>query len=91
VAELIQGGGEMLRSEPHKLINSILIKEVLPDHRKESIIVAIYKDGDIKLAIVIISDITVINFIQNFIQYPSLKVKSINRRSYCESSVWVST
>jgi hypothetical protein len=34
------------RSEIHKLINSILIKEELPDHRKESIIVPIYKKGD---------------------------------------------
>jgi hypothetical protein len=39
-------GGETLRSEIHKLINSIWNKEELPDHWKESIIVPIYKKGD---------------------------------------------
>jgi hypothetical protein len=45
-AELIQAGGETLRSEIHKLINSIWSKKKLPDHWKESIIVPIYKKGD---------------------------------------------
>jgi hypothetical protein len=31
MAELIQAGGKKLRSEIHKLINSIWIKEKLPD------------------------------------------------------------
>jgi hypothetical protein len=34
-AELIQAGGEALQSEIHKLINSIWIKEELPDQWKE--------------------------------------------------------
>jgi hypothetical protein len=37
-AELIQAGGEILLSAIHKLINSVLIKEELPDQWKESII-----------------------------------------------------
>jgi hypothetical protein len=39
-AELIHAGGEILRSEIYKLINSIWKKEELPD-QKESIIVSI--------------------------------------------------
>jgi hypothetical protein len=42
-AELIQAGGETLRSEIHKLINSIWNEEELSDQWKESIIVLIYK------------------------------------------------
>jgi hypothetical protein len=45
-AELIQVGGEILRPEIHKLINSILNKEELPDQWKESITVPIHKKGD---------------------------------------------
>jgi hypothetical protein len=44
-AELIQAGGEALRSEIDKLINSTWNKEKLLQHWKESIIVPIYK-GD---------------------------------------------
>jgi hypothetical protein len=42
-AELVQAGGEILHSEIHKLINSVWIKEELPDQLKESIIVPVYK------------------------------------------------
>jgi hypothetical protein len=45
-AELIQAGGEILRSEIHKLIISIWSKEELPDRWKESIILPINKKGD---------------------------------------------
>jgi hypothetical protein len=37
-AELIQAGGEILRSKFHKQINSVWNKEKLPDHWKRSII-----------------------------------------------------
>jgi hypothetical protein len=50
-AELIQAGGETLRSELHKRINSIWNKEELPDQWKESIIIPIYKKV-IKLTVV---------------------------------------
>jgi hypothetical protein len=43
LAELIQAGGEMLFSEIHKLINSILNTEELLDQWKESIIVQFTK------------------------------------------------
>jgi hypothetical protein len=45
-AELIQAGGNTLRSEIHKLFNCIWNKEELPEQWKESIIVPIYKKGD---------------------------------------------
>jgi hypothetical protein len=44
--ELLQAGGDILRSEIHKLINSIWNKEELHDEWKESIIVPIHKKGD---------------------------------------------
>jgi hypothetical protein len=44
-AELIQAGGETLRSKIHKLINAIWNKEVFPDQWEESIIVPVHK-GD---------------------------------------------
>jgi hypothetical protein len=45
-AELIQAGGEILRSNIHKLIKSIWNKEKLPDQWKESIIVPVHKNGE---------------------------------------------
>jgi hypothetical protein len=45
-AELIQAGGNTLRSEIHKLINCIWNKEEMPEQWKESIIVPIYKKGN---------------------------------------------
>jgi hypothetical protein len=45
-AELIQAGGETLRSEIHNLIKLIWDKEELPHQWKESIVVPIHKDGD---------------------------------------------
>jgi hypothetical protein len=45
-AELIQAGGETLRSEVHKLSKFIWNKEELPHQWKESIVVPIHKKGD---------------------------------------------
>jgi hypothetical protein len=44
--ELIQAGGETLRSEIHKFIKVIWNKEQLPHQWKESIVVPIHKKGD---------------------------------------------
>jgi hypothetical protein len=44
--ELIQAGGETLRSEIHKLTNSIWNKEELSHQWKESIIIPVYKKSD---------------------------------------------
>jgi hypothetical protein len=44
-AEMIKAGGIKIRSEIHKLINSIWNKEELPEEWKESIIIPIYKKG----------------------------------------------
>jgi hypothetical protein len=52
-AELIQAGGETLRSEIHKLIKLIRKKEELPHRWKESIVVPIHKKV-IKPTVVII-------------------------------------
>jgi hypothetical protein len=46
LAELIQSGGNTLRSEIHKLINCIWNNKESPEQWKESIIVPIYKKGD---------------------------------------------
>jgi len=45
-AELLQTGGNILCSEIHRLTNSILNKEELPQQWKESITVPICKKGD---------------------------------------------
>jgi hypothetical protein len=45
-AELIQTGGETLRSEIHKLIKLIWKKEELPLQWKGSVVVPIHKKGD---------------------------------------------
>jgi len=44
-AELIKAGGRTIRSKIHIRLNSAG-KEELPEERKESIIVPIYKKGD---------------------------------------------
>jgi hypothetical protein len=44
--ELLKAGSRRARSQIHKLINSIWNKEKLPEERKESIIVPVYKNGD---------------------------------------------
>jgi hypothetical protein len=44
-AEQIRAGGEILRSEIHKLFKLIWTKEELPQQWKESNVVPIYKKG----------------------------------------------
>jgi hypothetical protein len=68
-AELIQAGGETLRSEIRKPIKLIWNKEELPHQWKESVVVPVHKKGDKRL--VIIEEFIVVNFIQNFIEHSS--------------------
>jgi len=92
-AEMIQAGGRAIRSEIHKLINSIWNKEELSEEWKESIIVPIYKKGDktdCSNYIYIYIYFTFVNYIQNFIQHPAFRVNSICRVNYWGSSVWIS-
>jgi hypothetical protein len=67
-AELIQGGGDTLRSESHKILISIWYKEELPLWWKESISV-IYKKGDKTGCSNYGVTSLFTNYIQNLIQY----------------------
>ena len=48
-AEMIKARGRTIRSEIHKLINSLWKKEELPEEWMESITVPFYKKGDKRL------------------------------------------
>jgi hypothetical protein len=74
-AQLIKAGSRTVRSEIHKLINSIWNKKEMPETWKKSIIVSIYKKGDKKQTVVIIEAYLFVNYIQNFIQHPAVKVR----------------
>ena len=89
-AELIKSGGKTIRCEIPKFIISITNKEELPEEWKESIIVPIYKKGD-KTDCSNYRDITFVNYVQNFVQHPALKVNSICEGNYGGSSTWLST
>jgi hypothetical protein len=68
-------------SEVHKLVNPIWSKDELPDQQKESYYCMNLqkKNRWIKLIVVIMWDNIAINLVQNFMEYPSLKVKCIHR------------
>jgi hypothetical protein len=66
LAEVIQAG-DKIQSQIHKLLNSILNKEELPDQWKGSIIVPIHNKGDKTNY----SNYHAINFIQNLLDVPS--------------------
>jgi hypothetical protein len=73
-AELIQGGDEILLCEIHKLIISVWNKQELPNQWKEYQFTKRVTKLTVRL-----SDITAFNFIQHFIKYPPLKVRSVQR------------
>jgi hypothetical protein len=86
--ELITAGGRTIRSEIHKLINSIWNKEELPEEWKESIIVLIYKKGD-KTDCSKCRGISLVSCVQNNIQHPAVKFNSICRGNYWGPSMWI--
>jgi hypothetical protein len=65
--ELIQAGGKILLYAIHN-------KEELPDQWKESIIVPVHRKGEKTDC----NNYHAINFIQNFIKYPPLKVHRLH-------------
>jgi len=89
-AELIKAGGRTICCAIHKLIISIWNKEELPEERKESIIVPIYKKGD-KTDCNNYGGITIPNYVKTFVQHPALTVNSICGGSYWGSSMWIPT
>jgi len=90
-AELIKTGGRTIRYEIHKLIISVWNKEELPEKRKESIMVPIYKKGD-KTDCSNYRGISLLPTKYNFFfQHPVVKFNSICRGNYPGSSMWIST
>jgi hypothetical protein len=88
-AEFIKTGGRKIRSQIHKLTNSIWHKEKLLEELKDSIIVSIYKKGD--KTDCSNRHMTFVNYVQNFTQHPAVKFNSICRGKYWGSSIWIST
>jgi hypothetical protein len=70
-AELIQAGGETLRSEIHKLIKLIWNKEELPHQWKESIVVPIHTKRAITLTVISIEAYHCCQLHTNFIKHSS--------------------
>jgi len=80
----------MICSKNHKHINSFCNKEELTDDWKESITVPIYKKGDI-IDGSNYRHIPFVNYMQNFIQHPAVKISSICSGNYWGSLVWILT
>jgi hypothetical protein len=82
LAELVKTVGNTVQHEIHKLIISIWNKEELPEERKESITVLIYKKGN-KTDCSNYRGISLLpNAYKNFIQHPAVNVDSICRGNY---------
>jgi len=86
---MIKTGGRTIRSEIHKLTNSVWNKEELPEQWKESIVVPIYKKGD-KTDCSNYRGISLLPTTHNF-QHPTVTVTSILKGNYWGSSMWIST
>jgi hypothetical protein len=76
-AEIIQAGGEPLQSQIHELINSVQSKEELLVSGSSPLLYQFTRRG-MKLNVVIIEECHSYQLLTKFIQYPSLKVKSIH-------------
>jgi hypothetical protein len=79
--KIIQVGGRTVLREIHKLINCTWNKQGLPQPQKELTTVPFYKKGKNRQQ-KLPRHITVINYTQNFIKYPSVKVNTICRKNY---------
>jgi len=90
LSDFFKAGSRTIYCEIHKLITSVRNKEELPEERKASIVVPMYKKGD-KRECYLKRYITFANYVQNFIQNPAVKVNSICRGNYWGSPMWIST
>jgi len=87
-AQLIKSGGRTVCCEIRKLISTIWNEEELPEDWQS---LYLFIGRAIKQTVVIIGAITSVNYVQNFIQHVAVKVNSICRGNYWESSVWILT
>jgi hypothetical protein len=72
----------------HSLILFVTRNNCLSSGR--SLLLYQYTKRAIELTVVFIEHITTISYMQDCTQHPSLEVKSLCRRNYSGSSVWVS-
>jgi hypothetical protein len=89
--EVIKARCRKIHYEIHKLTTSILNKGELPEEWKDSIILPFYKKGDKTDCSNYRSTLLLANYVQNVIQNPIVKINSICRGNYWESSIWFST
>jgi len=87
-AEMIKLGGRTVCCEIQKPTNSIWNEDELPEDWQS---LYLFIGKAIKQTVVIIGAITFVNYVQNFIQHAAVKVNSICRGNYWESSVWILT
>ena len=89
-AELITSRGRKIRSEIHKIINSILNEEELPEEWKESTIVLIYKGDKTDCN----NDRGISHFPATYkilSNIPLSRLTPYARGNYWGSSMWIST
>jgi hypothetical protein len=87
-AEVIQAAGKTLISEIHKFVNSIWNKEELSQKWKSLLLYQFTKKMT-KLTAVFIEAYDFYELRTNIVEYSSLTLKSVRRRNYWASSMWV--